>query len=81
MTTGIYLAGVYTRIAKDFETMMSGAEVVNSIANMKVGEAHQDVEQTSSESILPPQSSGNYEVDESVRGCRFGFSSIIGRYS
>ena len=60
--------------------MMSGAEIVDSISSIKIGEAHQDVEQTPSEPILPAQPKGNYQVDEGVRGCRFGLTSITGGY-
>ena len=82
MATGTYLARIYSRIAEDPATRMSGAEVrgvVGSISKIKIGEAHQDFEKTPSEPILPPQPSGIYEVDESVRGCRLGLSSVTGR--
>ena len=56
--------------------VMSGTEVIDSIYNIQIGEAQRDAEQTPSEPILPPQPKGNYEVDESVRGCRVGLPSI-----
>ena len=61
-----------------FINVMSGTEVIDSISNIQIGEAQRDDEQTPSEPILPPQPKGNYEVDESVRGCRVGLSSIGG---
>lgn len=49
--------------------VMRGTEVTDSISNIKIGEAQLEAEQTPSEPILPPQPSGNYDVDESVRAC------------
>ncbi len=56
--------------------MMSGTEVTNSISNIKISEAQREVEQTPSEPILPPQPSGNYDVDESVRACKVEFTCV-----
>lgn len=55
---------------------MSGTEVIDSISNIKIGEAQREVEQTPSEPIFPPQPSGNYDVDESVRACEIGMSTV-----
>ena len=55
---------------------MSVREVSNSVSNTKISAAQRDVEQTPSEPILPPQPSGKYDVDESVRACKNGSSSI-----
>ena len=80
VATGICLAGVYTRKANHSATMMSEAEAVDSISSIKIGKAQRDAEQTPSEPFLPPQPSGTYEVDESVRSCRVGSSSNGGLY-
>lgn len=56
--------------------MMSRTEVTNSISNIKISEAPREVEQTPSEPILPPQPSGNYDVDESVRACKVEFACV-----
>lgn len=49
----------------------SGAEVTDSISRIEISENHRKLEQTPSETILPPQPSGSYDVDESVRACEF----------
>ena len=56
--------------------MLPGMEVIDSIRTIKIDEAPREVEQTPSEPILPPQLSGNYNVDESVKACEVGSSSI-----
>lgn len=48
---------------------MPVTEVTDSISNIKISEAQLEAEQPPSEPILPPQPSGNYEVDERVRAC------------
>lgn len=50
--------------------VMPETEITNSISNVKISAAPQEAEQTPSEPILPPQPSGKYHVDESVRACR-----------
>ncbi len=49
--------------------VVSWAEVTDSISNIGISEAQWEVEQPPSEPILPPQPSGKYDVDESVRTC------------
>ena len=56
--------------------VMSETEVTISISNIKIIEAQRKAEQTPSEPTLPPQPSGNYDVDESVRACEVKMSSV-----
>jgi len=55
---------------------LSETEVPDSASNIQIGEAQRKLEQTPSDPILPPQPSGSYEVDESVRACESGLSYI-----
>ena len=57
-------------------TVITGTDVTDSISNIKLNEAQREAEQTPSEPILPPQPSGNYDVDESVSACEVGFSNV-----
>ena len=56
-------------LAKGSTTRVSKTNVTDSIFNMKISETQREFEGTPSEPILPPQPSGEFEVDESVRAC------------
>ena len=55
---------------------MSRTEVITSVPDIETDGAPRETEQTPSDLILPPQPSGNYDVDESVRACEVCLSSI-----
>lgn len=61
-------------------TAVLGTEVTESISNIKISETQRQAEQTPSDPILPPQPSGKYNVDESVRACEAALSSIAKCY-
>lgn len=56
--------------------LLRGTEVTDSIPEIKISEAQRKAEQTPSEPILPPQPSGNYDVDENVRACEVGIPNV-----
>jgi len=54
---------------------MSKTAILNSGSDGDMTNAQQAPEQTPSEPILPPQPSGYYEVDDSVRACEIPLSN------
>lgn len=55
---------------------VSGSKISDCISDIKISEVQREVERTTSAPILPPQPSGNYEIDESVKACEIGPLSV-----
>ncbi|KAI9696262.1 MAG: hypothetical protein M1836_005815 [Candelina mexicana] len=51
------------------KTANSDGNPLETISSIKIGKEQGETEETPSDPILPPEPSGNYEVDESVRAC------------
>lgn len=56
--------------------VVSGSKISDCISDVKISEVQREVERTASAPILPPQPSGNYEIDESVKACEIRPSSV-----
>lgn len=56
-------------------------EFASASSERGISRDHRKADQTPSEPILPPQPSGKYNVDESVRACRSNLQNVVSSYS
>ena len=57
--------------------VISETEIDAFAANLIIDKHQREVKETPSDPILPPEPSGSYEVDESVKACGFRSSDLI----